>query len=86
MDMDVRARRRLAHTTRALRASDPAPAPQSLPAAATATTSAVDGEPGLKVCIVGAGMNGLVSARECLEQGLRPTCFEREDGFGGLCV
>ena len=84
--MDVRARRRLAHTTRALRASPPASPPQPLPAAAVATTSAVDGEPGLKVCIVGAGMNGLVSARECLEQGLRPTCFEREDGFGGLCV
>ena len=85
--MDVRARRRLAHTTRALRASPPASPPQPLPAAAAvATTSAVDGQPGLKVCIVGAGMNGLVSARECLEQGLRPTCFEREDGFGGLCV
>jgi dimethylaniline monooxygenase (N-oxide forming) len=29
-------------------------------------------------------MNGLVATRECLDKGLRPTCFEREDGLGGL--
>lgn len=44
----------------------------------------VDGQPGLRVCVVGAGMNGLVATRECLDKGLRPTCFEREDGLGGL--
>ena len=29
-------------------------------------------------------MNGLVSTRECLEKGHRPSCFDREDGLGGL--
>ena len=29
-------------------------------------------------------MNGLVSTRECLDKGHRPSCFEREDGVGGL--
>eukprot|EP01051_Picozoa_sp_SAG22_P005934 SAG22_NODE_371_length_11566_cov_5.447458_2_plen_127_part_00 len=93
-----RASRRLSHAARCvcpLTAGGVTPATRTTaPAAAAAaaatmaatakTVSAVDGLAGLKVCIVGAGMNGLVAARECLDKGLRPTCFEREDGLGGL--
>jgi dimethylaniline monooxygenase (N-oxide forming) len=75
--LPTRAATRLAHTAQAVVSSAPV-------SGGSDVTRGVDGLPGLRVCIVGAGMNGLVSTRECLDKGLRPTCFEREDGLGGL--
>ena len=37
-----------------------------------------------RVAIVGAGATGLASIKCCLEEGLKPTCFERSDDLGGL--
>ena len=37
-----------------------------------------------RVAIVGAGVTGLASIKCCLEEGLKPTCFERSDDIGGL--
>ncbi|CAI9150683.1 unnamed protein product [Rangifer tarandus platyrhynchus] len=37
-----------------------------------------------RVAIVGAGVSGLASIKCCLEEGLKPTCFERSDDLGGL--
>ncbi|XP_055438196.1 flavin-containing monooxygenase 1 isoform X3 [Bubalus kerabau] len=37
-----------------------------------------------RVAIVGAGVTGLASIKCCLEEGLKPTCFERSDDLGGL--
>ncbi|KAK9403834.1 dimethylaniline monooxygenase [Crotalus adamanteus] len=39
---------------------------------------------GRKVAIIGAGVSGLVSIKCCLEEGLEPTCFEKNDVIGGL--
>lgn len=36
------------------------------------------------VAIVGAGVGGLASIKNCLEVGLEPTCFERSDDLGGV--
>lgn len=37
-----------------------------------------------RVAIIGAGSAGLVSAKECLDQGLDVTVFEKSDRIGGL--
>nr|AKI85312.1 dimethylaniline monooxygenase [Cerebratulus lacteus] len=37
-----------------------------------------------KVAIIGAGVGGLVSIKSCLEEGLKPTCFEQLDKIGGV--
>ncbi len=45
-----------------------------------------------KVVIVGGGMSGLVAIKSCLDEGLRPVCFEQHDDIGkteaptNLCV
>ncbi|ELT98324.1 hypothetical protein CAPTEDRAFT_167098 [Capitella teleta] len=36
------------------------------------------------VAVIGAGASGLASIKSCLEEGLNPVCFEREDDIGGL--
>uniref|UniRef100_A0A803TCS8 Flavin-containing monooxygenase n=1 Tax=Anolis carolinensis TaxID=28377 RepID=A0A803TCS8_ANOCA len=36
------------------------------------------------VAIVGAGPSGLASLKCCLDEGLKPTCFERSDDIGGI--
>lgn len=38
---------------------------------------------GNKVCVVGAGAQGLVTAKNLLEQGLEVTVFERWDHIAG---
>ena len=35
-----------------------------------------------EVCIVGAGVSGLLAVKECLEQGLQSTCYEQHDDIG----
>ncbi len=37
-----------------------------------------------KVCVVGAGMSGLVSAKTCLESGFDVTVFESRETLGGV--
>lgn len=37
----------------------------------------------LNVCVVGAGMSGLIAIKELLDEGHRVTCFERAAGEGG---
>src|SRR2546429_9532804 len=37
----------------------------------------------LNVCVVGAGMSGLVAIKELLDEGHRVTCFERTPKVGG---
>eukprot|EP00794_Sanderia_malayensis_P016189 gene16189-17816_t len=37
-----------------------------------------------KVCIIGAGISGLVSLKCCLEAGLKAVCFEKDSQVGGL--
>ncbi|XP_070797000.1 dimethylaniline monooxygenase [N-oxide-forming] 4-like isoform X3 [Pituophis catenifer annectens] len=39
---------------------------------------------GRKVAIIGAGVSGLASIKCCLEEGLEPTCFEKNYVIGGL--
>ncbi|XP_070602882.1 dimethylaniline monooxygenase [N-oxide-forming] 2-like isoform X1 [Erythrolamprus reginae] len=39
---------------------------------------------GRKVAIIGAGVSGIASIKCCLEEGLEPTCFEKNDAIGGL--
>ncbi|XP_013388858.1 dimethylaniline monooxygenase [N-oxide-forming] 2 [Lingula anatina] len=36
-----------------------------------------------RVCIIGGGVSGLTSIKSCLEEGLRPVCFEQHDHVGG---
>ncbi|KAH8689106.1 putative dimethylaniline monooxygenase [Talaromyces proteolyticus] len=36
-----------------------------------------------KVAVIGAGISGLVTAKECLEAGFPPTIFEKRAGIGG---
>ncbi|KAJ8319576.1 hypothetical protein KUTeg_002870 [Tegillarca granosa] len=36
------------------------------------------------VAVIGAGASGLTAIKSCLEEGLKPTCFERSDYIGGL--
>ena len=38
----------------------------------------------LTVGIIGAGASGLETAREMLDQGIRPTIFEKNSTFGGV--
>ncbi len=37
-----------------------------------------------KVAIIGAGASGLTATKCCLEEGLKPVCFEKTDQIGGL--
>uniref|UniRef100_A0A8B9PVD3 Flavin-containing monooxygenase n=1 Tax=Apteryx owenii TaxID=8824 RepID=A0A8B9PVD3_APTOW len=37
-----------------------------------------------RVAVIGAGASGLASIKCCLDEGLEPTCFERNDDIGGL--
>ena len=36
------------------------------------------------VAIVGAGVSGLSAIKCCIDEGLRPSCFERSSELGGL--
>jgi len=38
---------------------------------------------GNKVCIVGCGSSGLITAKECIDNGLSVTCYEKSMGIGG---
>ncbi|XP_034265835.1 dimethylaniline monooxygenase [N-oxide-forming] 2-like isoform X2 [Pantherophis guttatus] len=37
-----------------------------------------------RVAIIGAGASGLTAIKCCLDEGLQPTCFERNEDIGGL--
>lgn len=37
-----------------------------------------------RVAIIGAGCSGLTAIKCCLDEGVEPVCFEREDDIGGL--
>ncbi|KAL4223868.1 hypothetical protein ACF0H5_017332 [Mactra antiquata] len=37
-----------------------------------------------KIAIIGAGCSGLAAIKSCLDEGLEPVCFEKEDDIGGL--
>lgn len=39
-------------------------------------------EPVKRVAVIGAGVSGLVSVKACLEEGLEPVCYERNDEIG----
>lgn len=39
---------------------------------------------GAKVAIVGGGSVGIFAARQCIDEGLRPTVFEAAAGVGGV--
>lgn len=36
------------------------------------------------VCVIGAGLSGLLAVKYCLEYGLSVTCYEQRSAFGGL--
>ena len=40
----------------------------------------------VKVAIIGAGVAGLFSIKQCLEENLQPTCFEKTDHIGRLAL
>lgn len=37
-----------------------------------------------RIAIIGAGASGLTAIKSCLDEGLKPVCFERYDVTGGL--
>ncbi|XP_006876051.1 PREDICTED: dimethylaniline monooxygenase [N-oxide-forming] 5-like [Chrysochloris asiatica] len=37
-----------------------------------------------RIAVIGAGISGLGAIKCCLDEGLEPTCFERNDDIGGL--
>ncbi|NXA19156.1 FMO1 monooxygenase, partial [Ibidorhyncha struthersii] len=39
---------------------------------------------GMRVAVVGAGVSGLTATKCCLDEGLKPTCFEQSRDIGGL--
>ncbi|NWW50835.1 FMO1 monooxygenase, partial [Pedionomus torquatus] len=39
---------------------------------------------GMRVAVVGAGISGLTATKCCLDEGLKPTCFEQSQDIGGL--
>ncbi|NXN34269.1 FMO1 monooxygenase, partial [Nycticryphes semicollaris] len=39
---------------------------------------------GMRVAVVGAGVSGLAATKCCLDEGLKPTCFEQSRHIGGL--
>merc|ERR1719334_1644018 len=52
-------------------------------AAAAAASNACEGK---TVAIIGAGVSGLTCIKSCLEEGLRPVCFEATKEIGGIWV
>ena len=38
---------------------------------------------GISVAVLGAGVSGLTAVKCCLDEGLRPVCFERSGYIGG---
>ncbi|XP_069823527.1 flavin-containing monooxygenase 5-like [Dendropsophus ebraccatus] len=36
------------------------------------------------VAVIGAGASGLAAIKSCVDEGLKPTCFEKSDDIGGL--
>lgn len=36
------------------------------------------------IAVIGAGASGLTAIKQCVENGLSVTCFEKTDYFGGL--
>ncbi|KAL5008283.1 hypothetical protein ScPMuIL_013864 [Solemya velum] len=36
------------------------------------------------VCIIGAGVSGLASTKQCLDESLLPTCYEKDSDLGGI--
>lgn len=38
----------------------------------------------MKVAVIGAGAGGLSAIKQCLEEGLRPVCFEKRHSLGGV--
>lgn len=38
------------------------------------------------VCIIGSGVSGLVAIKSCLEEGLEPTCFDKNEEIGGVWI
>ncbi|XP_029843021.2 flavin-containing monooxygenase 5 [Ixodes scapularis] len=45
-----------------------------------------DPQRALRICIIGAGSSGLVSARQMLDEGFDPVIYERSTSIGGLWV
>lgn len=39
-----------------------------------------------RVCVVGAGVSGLVAIKSCLEEGLEPVCFDANESIGGVWI
>ena len=37
-----------------------------------------------RVAVIGAGVSGLVAIKTCLEDGLEPVCYEKEEELGEL--
>jgi dimethylaniline monooxygenase (N-oxide forming) len=47
----------------------------------------MDGDPGKRVCIIGAGIAGLVTAKVLEEDGFEIVTFEKQAELGGLgCI
>ncbi|PIK46828.1 Dimethylaniline monooxygenase [Apostichopus japonicus] len=39
-----------------------------------------------RVCVIGAGVSGLVAIKSCLEEGLEPVCFDKNEDIGGVWI
>jgi len=37
-----------------------------------------------RVCVIGAGISGLIAVKECLDEGFIPTCYEQDSDIGGI--
>lgn len=37
-----------------------------------------------KICVIGSGISGLLSIKECLDNGFDVTCYEKSSSIGGL--
>lgn len=40
----------------------------------------------MKIAIIGSGASGLAAIKSCLDEGLRPHCFEKQRFIGGNCI
>ena len=36
--------------------------------------------------MIGAGVAGLAAIKQCLDEGIQPTCYEKDDDIGMLLV